>query len=77
MKETEKFFNRGFGWTCRACDASDEQQSGRSRLFREGEAESKFAELSSSAMARWADQERTILVCPKCGATERVRESQT
>ncbi len=72
MRETEKFFNRGFGWTCRACDAAGEPRTGRSRLFREGEAESKFAELSGTAMARWADSERTVLECPKCGAAERI-----
>ncbi|HNU07088.1 MAG TPA: hypothetical protein PKO33_04925 [Pyrinomonadaceae bacterium] len=73
MRETGKFFNLGFGWTCRACGAGrGDAGSQRSRLFREGEAESKFVELSETAMARWADKERTILVCPKCGASERI-----
>lgn len=75
MKELEKFYNEGFGWICRRCEAelteSNEAET-HSRLLREGEAESKTPRLSNSALARWADKSRTALICPRCGTMEPV-----
>jgi hypothetical protein len=70
-REVENFYNEGFGWVCKACErefASDAPE--RSRLLREGEAESKQPELSGKALARWTDAERKTLVCPRCGIEE-------
>ena len=77
MSELNDFYNQGFGWTCRHCDRElngvpDEQPS---RLLREGEAESKQPNLSGSALAKWADPARRVLVCPRCGITEPVEKS--
>lgn len=74
-RELNDFYNDGFGWICRHCERETENQnkisrSGRARLMREGEAESKQPELSSAALARWADKAQTTLVCPRCGITE-------
>lgn len=71
--ELNDFYNDGFGWICRHCErelqssVSDEKTS---RLMREGEAESKNPQLSSLALAKWADATQRILVCPRCGITE-------
>lgn len=71
------FSNDGFGWICKRCDAEFEAQKPRevqqhSRLFREGEAESKQPKLSNLALAKWQNAERSTLVCPTCGIVEKV-----
>ena len=71
------FVNQGFGWTCRRCQGNDEARSseagGRARFFREGEAEEREMKLSEPALARWRDDAREILVCPRCGMEENVK----
>lgn len=66
------FYNDGYGWICRHCDRELKatQTADQPRFFREGEAESKAPDLSTQALARWADPERKTLVCPRCGITE-------
>ncbi|HEY2867566.1 MAG TPA: hypothetical protein VGJ02_10780 [Pyrinomonadaceae bacterium] len=66
------FINKGFGWVCTRCEPRSEadEDTGHSRLLREGEAESKNPLLSTAALAKWATPERDALVCPKCGITE-------
>ena len=76
--ELNDFFNDGFGWVCRHCDLelSAAGNSGRrSRLFSEGEAESKNPQLSNPGLAKWADVEQRTLMCPRCGITEPVEKS--
>jgi hypothetical protein len=73
MAALQRFENRGFGWVCRRCDAVPaEPPTERSRLMREGEAEARFSTLASTAMARWANDDRSALECPKCGAFEEI-----
>ena len=77
MIELQDFYNDGFGWICRACERdlkkhNDFENQTISRLLREGEAESRKPELSTSALAKWADQAQTTLTCPRCGVTEPV-----
>jgi ribosomal protein L40E len=74
MKNLRHFHNDGFGWICRKCETEldGEATSGHSRLLKEGEAESKKPDLSTKAIAQWNDEERTELVCPRCGATESI-----
>ena len=74
MRELEHFYNAGFGWICRKCQAESNPEggSGPSRLMREGEAESKNPRLSNEALARWADREHTTLECPRCGITNKI-----
>ncbi len=78
MSELEHFFNDGFGWLCRACarriEAPGETEK-HSRLWREGEAETKSPRLANFALAKWADEARTTLICPRCGVTEKVDKS--
>jgi len=73
MKELKNFYNEGFGWICRRCEAELKETGENetsSRLFREGEAESKTPHFSNSALAKWLDDARTTLICPRCKITE-------
>lgn len=75
MTELNSFYNDGTGWVCRQCEHELVQVKSadhRSRVFREGEAESKVPVLASPARARWTDKTRRFLTCPRCGITEGV-----
>lgn len=43
------------------------------RFFREGEAEERETRLSAAALARWKDDSRRALVCPRCGVEETIK----
>ena len=77
MTQLNDFYNDGFGWVCRHCDRELKHPSPNehSRLLREGEAEGKNPKLSNTALAKWADAEKRMLVCPRCGVTEPVEKS--
>lgn len=77
MKEIGSFYNEGFGWICRPCERELVQKDTHrnSRIFREGEAESKNPRLANAALAKWTDASRRILTCPRCGITEPVEKS--
>ncbi|HMS39948.1 MAG TPA: hypothetical protein PKE69_06975 [Pyrinomonadaceae bacterium] len=73
--ELNDFYNDGFGWICKHCEREIKAQNKspkakRSRLMREGEAESKQPQFSNTAMAKWADKAQRVLMCPRCGITE-------
>ncbi len=72
MQELNDFYNAGFGWTCRHCEAEQRMTEADpvSRLLHEGEAESKQPRYSSPALAKWADPAHRVLVCPRCGISE-------
>ena len=75
MPELKYFYNKGFGWICKSCEREIETHKGivaHSRLMREGESESKIPRFSNSALAKWMDEERKILMCPRCKITEAV-----
>jgi hypothetical protein len=76
VAETEHFVNDGTGWECKRCraarDAEATHDDGPGRFFSEGEAEAGGPRLSSHARATWADDARTTLRCPRCGAEGRV-----
>jgi len=73
MIETTDFYNAGFGWICRHCETdlthNTDLDQKYSRVFREGEAESKNPELANLALAKWTDKSRRFLTCPRCGIT--------
>lgn len=80
MIELDNFYNDGTGWICRPCERDLRATTGapdqkHSRLFREGEAESKDPQLSTVALAKWTDKTRMVLTCPRCGLTEPVEKS--
>ena len=43
------------------------------RFFREGEAEERETRLAADALARWKDDSRRALVCPRCGVGETIK----
>ena len=77
MIELNDFYNEGVGWICRQCERELDAVSANptSRLLCEGEAESKNPQLSSRALAKWADAAQRVLVCPRCGISELVEKS--
>lgn len=79
MIELTDFYNDGTGWICRRCERELTQEKHptqtHSRIFREGEAESKTPELANRALAKWMDKIRTTLICPRCKITEAVEKS--
>ena len=75
MSELKHFYNQGFGWICKSCEREIEthkETAEHSRLLREGEAESKTPHFSTSALAKWADENRKILMCPRCEIIEAI-----
>ncbi len=79
MIELNNFYNAGMGWICRHCErelvVADSLSQSHSRMFREGEAESKNPVLATHALAKWLDKTRQTLICPRCGVTEAVEKS--
>ena len=74
--ELKNFYNDGFGWICKSCEREldrldDSGEEKHSRLMREGEAESKKPQFSNIALAKWTDETKSTLICPRCGVTER------
>lgn len=78
MEELNDFYNDGTGWVCRHCQRQlklDERvPQKQSRIFREGEAESKTPELANLALAKWMDKTKQYLICPRCGIVEAVEK---
>ena len=76
MLELSDFYNDGFGWVCRHCQremaAEAKPEHSHSRVFREGEAESKSPTMANLALAKWTDKTKRSLTCPRCGITEPV-----
>lgn len=75
--ELKDFYNDGFGWICKNCERELNEQSDvlnqkHSRLMREGEAESKKPQFSNKALAKWTDETKSELVCPRCETTEQI-----
>jgi hypothetical protein len=72
----ESFKNDGFGWNCKAC--SSDEGSGLvhrvSRIFLEGEAESKTPVMAGRALAKWVDRDGRKLRCGHCGIEETATE---
>ena len=72
------FVNNDYGWTCRHCQIEETarvpEKSARARFFSEGEAEEREPKLSPTSRARWHDESRQELVCPKCGVVEKMEK---
>ena len=78
MIELNEFYNDGFGWICRHCERELNDVSTPAeepRIMHEGEAEAKSPDLSTKALAVWADRLRETLRCPRCGVTEAISKS--
>ncbi len=79
MEHLNDFYNDGTGWVCRRCECELKEKtrpsSKHSRIFTEGEAESKTPDLANRALARWMDKTQMVLICPRCKITEAVEKS--
>lgn len=79
MTDLYSFYNNGFGWICRQCEREltvlEPNREKYSRVFREGEAESKSPKLANEALAKWTDKTRSTLTCPRCGITENIEKA--
>jgi len=51
---------------------SSSSASALPRFFRQGEAEEREPRLSADALARWKDDSRRALLCPRCGVEEEI-----
>jgi hypothetical protein len=68
MHQTTHFFNLGYGWLCKHCSAEDaERQQRNQRQNHHGE-----RKMTNLALAKWLDEERHGLTCPRCGIEELV-----
>ena len=79
MVEIDGFYNQGFGWICKRCEQdlrteSPNEYDNLSRVWHEGEAESKQPKLSAP-FAKWLDRAQTQLLCPRCGISEVVNKA--
>jgi len=83
VPETKHFVNDGYGWACKRCRAVEDADAQRgasassradalARFFREGEAEEREPCLSAHSLARWTDDSRRALRCPRCGVEEEI-----
>ncbi|HJR08724.1 MAG TPA: hypothetical protein VJ842_15800 [Pyrinomonadaceae bacterium] len=77
----QHFVNKGYGWTCRHCTDAEtttttrvSERNARARFFSEGEAEEREPKLSSAPRARWRNESRQELICPKCGVVEKAEQ---
>jgi len=59
------FYNDGCRWICRRCE---------SELAADADP-SKPAALANPAQAKWMDDTRRVLICPRCGLSEPVEKS--
>jgi hypothetical protein len=80
LNETNHFFNLGYGWLCKHCNAEDaerrlDERGGLWRLFQKREGEKKAPKLPSLVLARWADAARQSLACPRCGIEELISKA--
>ena len=79
MIELNDFYNDGTGWICRICESNLKREEHsvhtHSRIFREGEAESKTPKFANRALAKWMDKTQMVLICPRCKITEAVDKS--
>jgi len=78
VKQTNHFFNLGYGWLCKHCSAEDAERKHHHhetgvRSISAGEIEGKEPKSSSLALARWNDSTRQSLTCPRCGIQEMIK----
>lgn len=59
MHQTTHFFNLGYGWLCKHCSAENAERRHHDAHASQG-----------LALAKWTDEERRGLICPRCGIEE-------
>jgi hypothetical protein len=66
VNQTNHFFNLGYGWLCKHCSAEDAEHRQHHHK------EANPSETHSLPLARWTDNSRQALECPRCGIAEMV-----
>ena len=64
MHQTTHFFNLGYGWLCKHCSAEEAERRQRNQVPEVGQ------KVVNLALAKWIDEERHGLTCPRCGIRE-------
>jgi len=72
MHQTNHFFNLGYGWLCKHCSAEEAERRQRAQASQpHGHNAHRGAhQLTNLALAKWIDEERHGLTCPRCGIEE-------
>jgi rubrerythrin len=65
MTELNDFYNHGSDWICKRCETE---------LAVDADPD-KHSKPTSAALAKWMDNTRRVLICPRCGLTESVEKS--
>ncbi|MBK7392598.1 MAG: hypothetical protein IPI64_04750 [Chloracidobacterium sp.] len=65
MIELNDFYNDGSNWICKRCE---------SELAADADPD-KYSTQTNAAHAKWMDNTRRVLICPRCGITEPVEKS--
>jgi hypothetical protein len=66
MHQTTHFFNLGYGWLCKHCSAENTERKQHHHHQHHHDAQRK----ETLALAKWIDEERRGLMCPRCGIEE-------
>ena len=69
MHQTAHFFNLGYGWLCKHCTAETAERKQQDRDKHVPHHEQPLA------LAKWTDECRSGLICPRCGIEEHLRRS--
>jgi len=64
MHQTTHFFNLGYGWLCKHCSAETAERKQQNRHNH------VVHHQQPPALARWIDESRSGLICPRCGIQE-------
>ena len=74
MHQTTHFFNLGYGWLCKHCSAeeAERRQRGHSADNKGANEHHGERQMTNLALAKWIDEERHGLTCPRCGIEEHV-----
>ncbi len=73
MHQTSHFFDIGYGWLCKHCCAEDTERKHNHQnphSSEESTQERNSGKLTNLALAKWIDEERHGLACPRCGIEE-------
>ena len=64
MHQTTHFFNLGYGWLCKHCSAESAERKQQDRHNH------AVHHTQPPALAKWTDESRSGLMCPRCGIQE-------
>jgi hypothetical protein len=76
MNQTNHFFNMGYGWLCKHCSAEDAERKQQDRLnpgqLSKTGMEGRGPKVPTLALAKWSNEDRHDLTCPRCGIEEQL-----